>query len=128
KTRVSSLFEDSRRGRSLGGKTCDSRPSLRSGGGHDGRVVVVVALVRELAAELGDSGERPRDRAWPRLLPILDTVGLARGPDLGRDLPQAVGRQARKQVMLDLPIERAAKQREQPRDRKIVGRLDLHRV
>jgi len=39
-------------------------------------------------------------------------VGLARGAHLGRDLAQPVRRQLREEVVLDLPVEAAAEDRE----------------
>src|SRR5690606_32387192 len=110
-----------------GSRRLGLRWSLYGLGGH--RVGLVVgALVRELAAEPADLLERAPYGARPGGLAVGDVVGLAHGPDLGRDLTQAVGRQAREQVVLDLLVEGATEDRDQPGDRVVVGRLDLHGV
>src|SRR5207253_6465905 len=82
----------------------------------------------------GRKAEPPQllDDALERLPPaagaIRDAVLGADLPHSGRDLAQAVGGQARKQVVLDLTIERATQERDPVRHLVVVGRLDLHAI
>src|SRR3954462_6965254 len=79
---------------------------------------------REVAkAERPHVGEGLLERAPPARRPVGDAVLGADGADLGGDLAQAVGREAGKEVVLDLPVEPAAEDRDRQAHLVVVGGL-----
>src|SRR5688572_8891029 len=79
-------------------------------------------------SERADVAERLGQGAAPGVGAVGDAVCLASSAHLPGHLAEALGRQTREEVVLDLSVEAAAEDGDRPADLVVVRRLDLHGV